>query len=245
MSGPNRPDRPFPGLTTPEMLAAGQEFTDREPQWMPTRDQVNTPAEGRAAAQMPLTPLGEPQIDVDVRSVYDVRPIQAFDFNLTVVSAGNSIGGEGETPIIITPIAVPDGYVAVVRRFQHSFKPQLPVVNRADVLMTLRSSGADVPYNVDIPVGGSSQGDLVNCFFIVDEGGSFGARYILDMAGSVADFAVYTHIYGNFIRKTGRAANLEIGNPVRGGNYKNDPDNSPVVWLKRIANRLGYKGSST
>lgn len=187
---------------------------------------------------MQRTPLGEPQIDVDVRSTYDVRPIQAYDFNLILEGTISTSGAEGPLNVV-TPVAVPEGYVAVVRAYHHSTDPIIPSVVRSDVTMTLQSNGADVPFNVEIPVGAESQ-DLVKCFFIVDEGGLIGARFNTTLT-VVDPYNVFVHVYGNFLRKTGRAANLEIGNPVGGGRKPPDPEEQPLTWLKRIAGALGVR----
>lgn len=231
-------ERPFPGLLTPESLQAGQEFTDRDPQYPASRIQTNYRGEGKLHDDMARAPLGEPGIDVDVRSTYDVRPIQAYDFNLILEGVISTSGAEGPLNVV-TPVAVPEGYVAVVRAYHHSTDPIIPSVVRSDVTMTLQSNGADVPFNIEIPVGAESQ-DLVKCFFIVDEGGTIGARFNTTL--TIADpYNVFVHVYGNFLRKTGRAANLEIGNPVKGGQKPLDPQDQPITWLRKIATALGAK----
>lgn len=232
----SRVQRPFDNLLTPESLQAGQEFTDRDPQWPASRITTNYKGEGKLADQMLRAPLGEPGIDVDVRSVYDVRPPQAYDFN--IVLTGTMTVGEGASTTI-TPVTVPEGYVAVVRAYHHSTAPILPSVVRSDVLLTLQSNDADVPFNINIPVGAESQ-DLIKCFFVVDEGGLIGARYTTSLV-IVGSYSIFTHVYGNFLRKTGRAANLEIGNPVKGGQKPLDPEDQPITWLRRIAMGLGVR----
>lgn len=229
-------ERPFPGLITPESLQAGQEFTDRDPQYPASRITTNYRGEGKLQSDMQAAPLGEPPVDVDVRSVYDVRPIQAFDFNVTI--SGVITSGSETTPAVVNAFNVPTGYVAVVRAYNHCTDPIFPAVTRHDLLMTLQSNNADVPNNIDIPVGPDSQ-DLVRCFFIVDEGGTFGARFLSSIAVATP-YNVFVTVYGNFIRKTGRAANLEIGNPVRTGKPLS-PDDQPVTWLRRIASAMGVK----
>lgn len=233
--------RPFPGLDTPETVGqAGREFIDRDPQYPATREQTNYAGEGKLADMQSSTPLGEPPVDVDIRSVYDVRPIQAFDFNTTVIATSGG-GSASSFGILTTQFTVPLGYVAVVRKWHTSFtSPQPPITYRGQVLMTIRSNNADLPNNVDIPVGLES--DFVESFFIVDEGGLIGARFDIANPGtpSVAAFDVNCHIYGNLIRKTGRAANLEIGNPVK-IQPPVTPDDQPVTWLKRMAAAMGVK----
>jgi hypothetical protein len=224
---------------TPESLQAGREFTDRDPQWPASRITTNYKGEGQLHEQMARAPLGEPGVDVDVRSVYDARPIQAFDFNIVITGTIANTGPEGLANVV-APFPVQEGYVAVVRAYHHSTDPIFPAVARSDLLMTLQANGADVPFNIDIPVGAESQ-DLVKCFFIVDEGGLVGARFNTALVLGGATFDVNVQVYGNFIRKTGRAANLEIGNPVKAAHKPLDPNEQPVTWLKRIASALGAK----
>jgi len=208
-----RPHPPYPDIENAATFSGGTLFRLRQPQLpsMPDRG-VSDAATGASQRAFQDAPLGEPLADVDVRSTYDVRPLQAFDFNVTV-SGDTTHTGEGGT-LVATPVpfSVPIGYVAVVRAFNHSFAPVFPAVVRSDVLLTIRVQDADLPFNSNIPVGAQSQG-LVNCFFICDEGWTFGARFTTTIV-SPATFTVSLHAYGNLLRKTGRSAPLEIGNPV-------------------------------
>jgi hypothetical protein len=209
-----RPRPPYPTIETAQTFAGGTFFRLRQPQLPPNDDPTAYDRSvGDAQRALAEAPMGEPFEPADVRSVYDVRPLNAYDFNVTLLSDATVVGGEGNAPIVMTPFAVPVGYVAVVRKYHHSIDPQPAVDARADVLLTIQANGSDLPFNVEIPVGLES--DFVECFFIVDEGGSFGARYNVIVPGSV-QIVIYTHVYGNFLRKTGRSANLEIANPVAG-----------------------------
>lgn len=212
----SRTQRPFSGLVTPESLAAGGEFTDRDPQWPATREYLNPGAEQRAEAALPNTPLGEPPIDVDVRSVYDVRPIQAFDVNIPLISSTavfKSDEGSNLTDVVVTP--VPLGYVFVLRKLSPFFKSAIPpVVFRSDALLTIRRNAGDVQFNVNIPIGADAT-DL-DTFIIYDEGEQYGAK--IDLSAITVNFPnsfFGCTFYGNFLRKSGRPAHQEIGNPVR------------------------------
>jgi len=216
MSRGNDTQRPFPGLLTPEMLSAGQEFTDRDPQWAPSREALNPAAEGRALAQMTSIPLGEPPGDVDVRSVYDVRPIQSFDVNLPLLAATPlSLAVEGGVTSVAVMDAVPLGYVFVIRQLDHCFSGSIvPAAFRTDVKLTLLRNGADVVGNIGVPVGAESEG-LFRTFVIYDDGEQFGARADVTSLFLFSGAFLNVNFYGNFIRKTGRPAPMEIGNPVR------------------------------
>lgn len=205
--------KPFGTMATPASFEAGSEFIDREPSWPPTRQSVDLVAPGEMLRSLDTIPLGEPPIDVDVRSTYAVRPINAYDFNITQVTA-MAAGGELGGSFAVITFLVPLGYVAVVRRFHHSFDsiPLPPVVTRSQVVMTLRQQNADVPQNTAIPVGLESD-DIVECFYVVEEQATFGARIASSLL--ITGNAII-HAYGNLIRKEGRPAAQSIGNPVHG-----------------------------
>lgn len=221
MNGPRRPVRPFTGLLTPEALAPGTEFTDRDnPQFPPSRQTTDYAGEGTLAAQLPKTPLGEPATDVDVRSVYDARPIQGFDFNFLINSSSFTIGDGGGTALVSTRTQVPHGYVAVVRRLHHSFIPDAgaplpPVTYRSQVLATMIYQNAAVLFNQNVPVGLESD-DIFHTFWVADEDTEIGVDYLVTLGASAATTtaAIATVMYGNLIRKTGRPAPQEIGNPI-------------------------------
>lgn len=221
---PRGPVRPFSGMLTPEELAPGTELTDREPQFAPSRLAADYASEGRLAAALPNIPLGEPPTDVDVRSVYDARPIQGFDFNIPILSTEINIGPEsGFTSTVMLRTTVPHGYVAVVRRLHHSFRITgggvlPPITARNQVLATMTYQDAAVPFNANIPVGLESD-DIVNCFYVCDEDTQFGVTFFISGTDNFTDGFIDAVLYGNLIRKTGRPAPQEIGNPVakRGG----------------------------
>lgn len=211
----SRTQKPFGDMVTPASYEAGGEFIDREPVWPPSKFPQDFTAPGELQNNLENTPLGEPPIDVDVRSTYDVRPIQAFDVNLNLESATElAQGGEGTnlTTLVFNP--VPLGYVFVLRSLSPFFFGVLPpVIFRNDATITLLRNRAEVPYNIRVPVGLDAT-DLTT-FIIYDEGEEFGAR--LNLAATIASFsgAFFGCVfYGNFLRKTGRPAPQEIGNPV-------------------------------
>lgn len=182
-----------------------KEFIDRERQLGPDpRGAAGVNSAGAAeTAQMRITPAGEPPKAFDVRAVYDSRPVQGFDFNITVAH-------EGSGTAVITEFVVPKGYVAVLREVHHSFDPPFAFNSRNDVKMTLTKNHADVSYNVDIPVGIESD-DIVKCFVIADESEILGARYTITNA-PLAGVATYTQFYGNFLIKTNAPKEFEIAN---------------------------------
>lgn len=207
-------EKPFPGMMTPATFEAGSEFIDREPQWAPSKQAQDFSAQGDAQRDMEKTPLGQPPIDVDVRSTYDVRPIQGFDANLPLIGTVELVNGSEVTLTTTLAAAVPLGYVFVMRKLSPYFFGAIPpIIFRNDALLTIRRNQGDVPYNVSIPVGVDVT-DL-ETFLIYDEGEQYGAR--INLAATIANFegAFFgCTFYGNFLRKTGRSAPQEIGNPV-------------------------------
>jgi hypothetical protein len=211
-----RTQRPFGSMQTPETFQAGSEFTDRDPQFPATREYNNSASEATSEQALPNTPLGEPPVDVDVRSVYDVRPIGAFDVNLPLTSADSLRHIDEDVNLSVTVVqAVPLGYVFVLRKLSTYFSGNIPpIVFRSDALVTLMRNQGDVQFNTNIPIG-VEQTDL-DLFIIYDEGEQFGAR--VNLSAITVDFPASflgCVFYGNFLRKTGRPAPQEIGNPVK------------------------------
>lgn len=201
----------------------GGEFTDREVQ-RPPEDTAGgiaqAPATARAQSDLADTPLGAPPADYDVRSVYDSRPVNGYDFNITVTAAAE--GGNTFT----LEFTVRQGFVAVFRRFGHFFTdaPLPAIVNRAECLLSIRKNGTDVPDNVDFPIGLASD-DLWNGFVIADEFDTITARVVLQ--GALTATELVGTFYGNYLLKTGRAWPFEIANPSAVKFGHGDP--APVI----------------
>lgn len=190
----------------------GGEFIEREIQRPPEDTPGFVAQDATASAQSDLaeTPLGAPPTDYDVRSTYDSRPVNGYDFMIAVTAAaegGNTFTMEFE---------VRQGFVGVLREFSHFFtdNPQPAVINRAEVLATLRRNGTDVLDNADIPVGVSSD-SIWKGFVIADEFNTLGVRIVLQGLLTAAEcVAVF---YGNYLLKTGVASPFEIANRTKGG----------------------------
>jgi hypothetical protein len=215
MSRRSRP--PYPDIDTPQTFAASTLFRSRWPQ-LPATPEAGIAERQIGERQQALAraPSGEPPIDVDVRSVYDVRPINAYDANIPLESDSFTYGGTTTPQVGEVITSVPLGYVFVLRQLDHYLRPEPGVTSRGEVLLTLTKNSAAVPQNVDVPVGADSQG-LFRTFVVYDEGEQFGARVTVTLpSGSAAGSSVLgVNFYGNFVRKTGRPAPLEIGNPMR------------------------------
>lgn len=148
------------------------------------------------------TPNGPPLGCVDVRSVYDVRPINAFDFNIagTAVLQSSSVG---QNEITFT---VPDGFVCVLRSMDLWVEPN-SATERSDAMWSLMLQGTTFPYNDSVPFGG--QQDDIAVFLVADEFNRVGVRIGGSSIGGQNGFAIF---YGQFLPKTGLQFNMEIGN---------------------------------
>lgn len=167
---------------------------------------------GNAMAAFDRAPLGEPPIDFTVRSVFDSRPIQGYDFNVT-----SSTIVSGSIPFTtLVSFIVPTGLVCVLRQLHHFFTVPPVIASRADVLLSLQVNGADVPNNTSIPVGVASD-DIVKCFVIADENTQVTAKFVTNVDVLVEAVSIFVQFYGNFLLKTGRPSIMEIANQTGEG----------------------------
>lgn len=186
-----------------------REFIDRERQYGPDvhttpGDQLRTQS---AVDNMQSAPRGEPPKAFDVRAVYDSRPVQGFDFNITASDA------VGERTTFVLGFEVPSGYVCVLRRLHHSSTPTPVIVGRSDIQVTLLVNNASVRYNQSIPVGVESD-DIVECFVIADEFSQVQAQFDLTADVAAINFTMYAQFYGQFLLKTGIPYQFEVANPT-------------------------------
>lgn len=160
---------------------------------------------------MARAPAGEPLADYTVRSVYDSRPINGYDFNIVASDAAAA------AEVVLAHdlfFAVPDGYVAVLREISIWMETDADHKNtvnyaRSDVQVEAFLNGATVNY-VKTFTGEAT--DLpIKVFVIADENQLLGARVTL-LANPSVDIHVYANLYGNFLLKTGRTAQFEVGN---------------------------------
>lgn len=190
------------------------EFIETREHQLPASD---VPLPGAAVSETTTqeqhTPIGPTPLQYDVRSTYDARPINGYDFNIAVTTNEGSPFGA----ITRLTFSVPNGLVAVVRRVITFMESPIPVGARRDVLLTLQVNGGTVPNNQQIPVG-VEQDDLVNTFFIADENNSVTALFVI--AASIVALSpqpsLTAHFYGNFLLKSNVPPQFEIANPIRG-----------------------------
>lgn len=169
---------------------------------------MGVPADMRIAsdsrAQVARTGYGAPELDYTVRSVYDARPTQAYDFNVTPdgVNFGNGGGA-----VARFQFQVPSGYVGVLREVHVWLEPAI-VIEPSTLRLTLTVDGSDVPNNLTIPMG-SGLDAPVKCYVIADEFHFLGARIDGNPGAAVTGFV---RLYGNLLLKDGRPAIFQPAN---------------------------------
>lgn len=152
------------------------------------------------------TPLGQPPKPVDVRSVYDTRPVNAFDFNISASDA--TLSTDTQASLFFQ---VPEGFVCVLRNFDIWMEPGPTGLERSAFLWSLQLNGGDYPYNLNVPFG--VMVDRETCFMIANEFNTVGLRIVAN-GGVFPIGSVFARFYGNFLLKSGLPPNLEIGNLV-------------------------------
>jgi hypothetical protein len=174
---------------------------------------------------------GSPPQQFDVRSIYDSRPINATDFNLALNNFATEVpGGVWTGNVCDFTFTVPNGFVAVLKRLHHSFRPPPVVLGRADITATFLVNGvlyqqgvaiqvpgltaAEIAAQIvsDIPIGIESD-NILESFVIADQGQNIGVRIKVTAAIAAAVPVCFVHLYGQLLQKTGRPAQFEPANP--------------------------------
>jgi hypothetical protein len=169
--------------------------------------------------QLKRTPVGTPDAKYNVKSVYDSRPINGYDFNISdrVVIGGESFENPQYAEVSFN---VPYGKVCVLRRARISFNPQLIIASRNSITCTIRVDDVDVQNNVNVPVG-QDLDDVLNCFVIADEQRKVTARVHIEVMITPSMPYIdedqtlaymHVHFYGQFLTKSGSPVQLEIAN---------------------------------
>lgn len=213
-------------------------------------DMRNNAAQRQAAG---AAPIGTPQLDFDVRSIYDSRPVQGRDFNQWF---GFSTEGGGTIPgtFFNQALVVPTGYVAVVRRIMFRttaavwtgpYQNEMNVTKNGAVVMpeTLPLNPASQCFPLEtIPI---SNGESIETFIIADEAESVGI-VLYDSGGSpdvIDTIQYFVGFYGQFLLKTGVPAAMQVANyagtkapPKTVGNPQPSPE------ARTLRNKDPYKG---
>jgi hypothetical protein len=165
-------------------------------------------------AALMRSPLGEPPTDFTVRSVYDVRPVNGYDFNYFKSATITLSSGAW-----MVTFNVPPGYRAVVRHYEVEFDacfgPGGGVFAPSGSTASLQQNGANVPNNQTLDAG---FGAAFDCFYLCEENTTFGLAginlLINSALGGVSTANV--SVYGNLIAVDENALPLSIANKSRG-----------------------------
>lgn len=160
-----------------------------------------------ATAEMLSTPLGEPPSDFDVRSVYDSRPINAYDFNFSGTAE------EVDTFPWTIAFTVPNGYRAVPREW-HVFFDNPPTGPASASTVTLQQNGSGLPNNGPIIIGMGTGSDPIKSFFVCEENTTFGISGNVDTANSGHASLMSVNVYGNLIPVSEVALPFSIANKL-------------------------------
>lgn len=185
------------------------EFEARDNQLPPDFRRPGSPNSAASTAAMEAAPPGEPPNPYDVRCVYDSRPPNAFDFNVSILSGMPS--GVGQA--ITVAFQVPPGYRWVPREWDITFEPIIagPIEN---VIVSLQANGANLPYDQGLLLGGAGTSHPIKSFFLVDEQQTFGVLIQNNTAISSA-VKIIVNVYGNSLPITDVSLPYEVTNKVR------------------------------
>ena len=160
-------------------------------------------------AQMQQAPLGEPPTAFDVRSVYDSRPVNGYDFNYSGSLPSQNLYNNPWT----IEFNVPNGYRAVPRKWDvfYDTPPSGPSYNST---VTLLQQGAAVPNNGPIIIGMGTN-DPIESFFLCEENTTFGITGNVVFTGNgTSDSVISVNVQGNLIPVSEVALPFSIANPT-------------------------------
>lgn len=156
-------------------------------------------------------PVGiAPPDPLNVVSIFDTRPISAFDF---VQSDRGVMATGAETVPLDLTATVPDGFTAVLRRIRLEFTPNavvnLSAATAVEMNMNLLRDGGVIPFN-EVQMSGSLDVFEWRTHQVFGAGEVFGVRLRGGWAVPIADLIVQAHLYGTLIRTKSRPPETEI-----------------------------------
>jgi hypothetical protein len=152
------------------------------------------------------TGSGAPQIDFNVRSIFDSRPVNGYDFNQF---SSAELAGPGST--IVTSLTIPVGFIGVVRRVDFWLEPLIAAF-RSEITMTPRVAGLQVQNNLTYPVG-NMLNEPMRAFYLADENQTL--SFLITSAIALPALTIGNIVvYGNLLLKTGVPTNFQIANPA-------------------------------
>jgi hypothetical protein len=179
------------------------EFAEQRGDWQ-TNASLDLPGadllqDDAAVSAMQSAPLTTPSVDFEVRSIYDSRPINAYDFNF---SGTSEITGTGSDQLVATwqvTFTVPVGYRAVPRDWDIFFDTP-PNVIASDNVVSLQQNGAAIPNNGPIIVGMGTGSRPIKSFFVCEESTTFGVQGAVTLgSNSTQATTISVNVHGNLI----------------------------------------------
>jgi hypothetical protein len=188
------------------------EFSEQRGDWqatscleIPGADLLQDASSESALSQ---APLGEPPVAFDVRSTYDSRPVNSYDFNFSQSIAYVAAGGT-----LQFSFNVPQGYRAVPREWSVLLTAPALASSGNFNQISLNSNGAAVPNNQNIIFGAGGTEDPIKSFFLCEEQTQFGATVLVQPV-AVSGQAIL-NVYGNLIPVTSVALPFAIANETK------------------------------
>ncbi len=189
-----------------------QEFSEQRGDWQ-TGASLDIPGadllqDDSSVAAMQQAPLTEPPSDFNVRSVFDARPVNGYDFNYS--AAFTETGGE----LWQAQFNVPTGYRAIPREWTvfYDSPPPGPASNST---VTILQNGAAVPNNQNIIIGMGTGPDPIKTFFICEENTTFGIQGFVEQTSNITQTSTMSvNVYGNLIAVTDVALPFAVANQI-------------------------------
>ena len=177
-----------------------------------------------ATAAMYATPLGEPPSDFDVRSVYESRPVNAYDFNYSSATPVTGANSTGEQVLWATSFSAPNGYRAVPKKWDIAFDPPYAVGVPFDSTVNITQANAAVPNNQNLILGTGTD-EPIETFFVCEENTTFGASGSTSLVATGYTVNVNVNVWGTLIPVSEVSPPFCIANQVK---FKNSSEEEPT-----------------
>lgn len=186
-----------------------EEFAEQRGDWqtgasldIPGADLLTNDA---SIAAMQKAPLTEPPNDFSVRSVYDVRPVNGYDFNFS--------GTANEVDNFVWSITfdVPLGYRAIPRKWT-VFYDNPPLTIASSSVVSLLQNGAAVPNNQNIIIGMGTGALPIESFYLCEENTTFGIQGLVTANNNTHTSTMSVNVYGNLLPVSEVALPFSIAN---------------------------------
>jgi hypothetical protein len=192
------------------------EFAEQRGDWQ-TNASLDLPGadllqDDAAVSAMQQAPLTMPPSDFSVRSVYDSRPVNGYDFNFSAVTQATLVTNSTSAAVWFVNFNVPNGYRAVPRDWKIWLDPPAAPGPSSASTVSLTQNGAAVPNNQDIIIGNGTT-DPIESFFVCEENTTFGVTGATTLIPRDNDpVNVNVNVHGNLIPVDANALPYAIAN---------------------------------